>query len=172
MLALLSILIGTFTFLAALAAHILIWRRCRPARQILLLMLIFFAVPGVAYLAFFFSGFIGQHFPALLIALAGVWHLALSAAYIMTYPPIQTGCPSLNIVSAVHRAGKDGLSDEELLNLFDPDELLSERFRDLTGDGFIELKDDDAWGLNLSGKIVGAVFRIYRRILKLPWGEG
>ena len=103
--------------------------------------------------------------------MAALWHLALSLSYIMTYPPIQTGCPSLLIVRAVHQARPEGLGENELIAMFTDRELLTERIKDLTGDGFIKLQDE-AWGLNLSGKIIGRIFRLYRRVLNLPRGEG
>lgn len=172
----LALLTGTSVFALAWAAHLLLWRFHQPRRQFTVLLLIFLLLPSLVYLLAAAAVAAGLGLPVgvndfLFLLLALLWNLGMSLAYIMTYPPIQTGCPSLNIVLAVFRSRGDGISDRQLMALFTPEELLTDRIRDLTGDGFIELRGD-AWGLNLSGRVVGTVFRSYRRLLGLPPGEG
>ena len=168
---------GTFSFCLAFAVHLLVWRFFQPKKQILLLVVIFLLAPIVLYLCLFSTLLMTEDegvpgygiFNFLIFPL--VWHGALSLAYIMTYPPIQTGCPSLNIVLAARRSMPAGLSGEELQALFSERSLFSDRVKELGGDGLIQLQDA-AWGLTLTGKIVTSIFRTYRRVLGLPFGEG
>lgn len=158
---------GTGTFLAAFAVHAALWRRGRPPREMTRLFAIFTALP----LPFYLAGGAAAPGRALPLLFAFLWHLALSAAYIMTYPPIQAGCPSLKIVLLVKGSGEKGLSAEEIRSLFSRDALFDERFRDLVKDGLVAFKYD-AWGITLGGRVLSRIFLLYRRLLGLPLGEG
>ena len=100
-----------------------------------------------------------------------IWHTALSCAYIMTYPPIQAGCPSLKIILEVSANRPKGLTSQEIYQRFSEDSLFADRFEDLAKDGLISFKYD-AWGITLTGQVLARFFITYRRILKLPLGEG
>jgi hypothetical protein len=163
----LAIAIGTVTFLGAFLAHAALWRRGRPTREMTRLFIIFAALPLPFFLA---AALVFPEWTALLL-FAFLWHLALAAAYIMTYPPIQAGCPSLKIVLMVKNAGDRGLSGDEIRGIFSKDALFEERFQDLVKDGLVAFKYD-AWGITLGGRVLSRVFLAYRRLLNLPLGEG
>ncbi len=164
-----SILIrGTITFLAALIVHIVFWRAKRPPREMAWLVFLFLALPLALY-SFLFL--VCRDAAATSWVLAFIWHTALSAAYIMTYPPIQAGCPSLKIVLAVNRAGRKGLSLEEITDLFSEEAMFGDRFNDLIEDGLISWKYD-TWGISGTGQLIARFFIFYRKLLKLPLGEG
>ena len=173
----LTLLVGTLGFIITLILHIFIWRLYRPTRQILLLAIIFILLPLMGYLSIFIiiiiygANSLLQVTTSLELLFAFIWHFALSLAYIMTYPPIQTGCPTLIIVLAVYRSMKEGLSAGDIRNLFSEHILFIERMRELEEDGLVQSKDS-IWRLTFAGKTVRAVFGKYRRILKLPIGEG
>ncbi len=159
---------GTAVFLLSLALHVIVWRVRRPTRQLAWLVSLFFLLPAALYLGYWFLG------PAPNISrllLAGVWNFALSLAYILTYPPIQTGCPSLCIIAAVYSAGKKGMTEEEIQKIFSQDSLFSQRMYDLVGDGLVSLRSRDA-GITSTGRGLVTFFTLYRRILGLPKGEG
>ncbi len=158
---------GTASFLIALALHILIWRRAKPPREMTWLVVIFILLPAAVGSAFVLFGKLelGRS------ALAFIWHAALSSAYIMTYPPIQAGCPSLKIVLAISRAGAAGLSREEIVSLFSEKSMFSDRFNDLVEEGLISWQYD-TWGISGVGRVIARFFIFYRKILKLPLGEG
>ena len=141
------------------------------------LVLLFILLPILIYLAIFFlipskTGHniypLTSHFNLLFTL---IWHIALSSAYIMTYPSIQTGCPSLQIVNAVHASMPGGLTFEEIHQRFAANSLFAERFEDLVKDGLITLKYD-AWGITFTGRLLSRFFITYRQVLKLPLGEG
>lgn len=100
-----------------------------------------------------------------------LWHGALSSAYIMTYPPIQAGCPSLKIMLAVSSSLSEGMTSEEINQLFPEDTLFTERIEDLEKEGLITLKYD-VWGITFTGRLLSKFFAAYRNLLKLPIGEG
>ena len=172
-----SILIwGTITFLAALAVHIALWRLSRPPREMAWLVVLFMVLPLVLYFLFFLvfketGDSISRLAWGWRLALTFIWHAALSSAYIMTYPPIQAGCPSLKIVLAVRRAGKQGLSSDEIIGLFSEETMFSDRFNDLIEDGLVSWKYD-TWGISGGGRLIARFFIFYRKLLKLPLGEG
>jgi hypothetical protein len=173
MISLAVIAIGTATFLGAFLVHAAVWRRGRPPREMTRLFAIFLALPFSLYLAAALAVYVGDLTGASLypFLFAFLWHLALSSAYIMTYPPIQAGCPSLKIVLLVKNAGPAGLSADEIRSLFSRDALFEERFYDLVKDGLVAFKYD-AWGITLGGRVLSRLFIAYRCLLKLPLGEG
>ena len=168
---------GAVSFTVALLIHILVWRVRRPAREIAGLSLIFIVLPLLAWgLLFLVSSlnpsllppFFHSFFNFLFVI---IWHTALAGAYIMTYPPIQAGCPSLKIMLVVSSAGEKGLTAEDIYHHFSEDTLFTDRFEDLIKDGLISFKYD-AWGITLTGRVLARFFITYRRVLKLPLGEG
>ena len=173
----LVLLWGTVSFTAALVVHIIVWRIFQPPRQMMWLVVIFIIFPGLLYIMLFALLLLGAAPGRCFLAspfnlfLLLVWHGALSSAYIMTYPPIQAGCPSLRIMLSVASSMPKGMSPEEINELFSEDTLFSERFEDLIGDGLISL-EYDTWGVTSTGKLLAKFFSAYRRWLKLPIGEG
>ena len=161
---------GTAGFLAAFLLHVIIWRRRKPPREMMWLVIIFILLPGLAYLSIWLGGGAA---PARgwAFLLAFIWLAALSSAYIMTYPPIQAGCPSLKIVLEIHRNRPGGLTLEEINGLFPRQAMFSDRFDDLVEDGLVSW-EYDTWGITGTGRLVARCFLAYRRLLKLPLGEG
>ncbi len=168
---------GTAGFLAALLLHIITWRWRKPPREMMWLVIIFILLPGLAYAGILIVNWRAASpavFPDNLgwkLLISFIWLGALSSAYIMTYPPIQAGCPSLKIVLEVHRNRPGGMTVEEINGLFPREAMFSDRFDDLVEDGLVSW-EYDAWGITGTGRLVARFFLAYRRILKLPIGEG
>ena len=110
-------------------------------------------------------------------------NLLLSAAYIMSYPPIQAGCPSLKIILAVNNSRAEGMTEDDIHRIFSEDILVSERLEDLVNDGLIFVKRDSTGDdlvslknetivLSRQGYVIAHLFASYRRILNLPFGKG
>lgn len=168
---------GTLTFISALIVHIIVWRIIQPNRQMMWLVIIFIIIPDCIYTVSFAGLYLtGGSSPAIFDSLFNficliIWHTSLSSAYIMTYPPIQAGCPSLKIMLAVSGSMPDGLTIEEIDGIFSEETLFSDRFDDLIEDGLISW-EYDTWGITGTGRLLARFFLAYRRILKLPVGEG
>jgi hypothetical protein len=171
------ILWGTTSFLVALALHILIWRGFHPPREMALLIIIFLIFPGLIYFTLFIISISGGARPECFLGslpnliFTFIWHAAFSCAYIMTYPPIQAGCPSLKIMLVVSASMPDGMEWREIELTFSKEALLLNRIEDLKKDGLLTLKYD-IWGISGTGRLISWIFINYRRLLNLPLGEG
>ncbi len=155
-------------FVLVLATHVGWWRIRRPRREMAHLVAIFLVFP-LAFLLALYLLLPASTLPGLLYR--GLLLSSLSLIYIMTYPPIQAGCPSLRIVLAVKQAGEPGLSFAEILALFPPESLFFDRFDDLVGEGLISWQYD-SWGISATGRWIARFFLALRRALGLPLGEG
>ena len=79
---------------------------------------------------------------ALEVAAVLLLHLALSSAYIQSYPAAQAMAPSLEIAYAVRRSMPRGLSREELLARLNTGALVQERVEDLVADRLVRVEGD------------------------------
>jgi hypothetical protein len=141
------------------------------------LLIIFFFLPGLFYLsAGLASSLTGSPpngpLPSLFKLILGfIWHGALSSAYMMTYPAIQAGCPSLKIIRAISSSMPRGMTGQEIIRIFPEESLFSDRFNDLIDDGLISRAGIN-WKITNRGRFLARFFLIYRRILNLPPGGG
>jgi drug/metabolite transporter superfamily protein YnfA len=176
---------GAGLFLISFAVHILVWRLIRPGKQMLWLTIVFIFLPifGWVALRVFGAGLSGIGTDWLSGSLILLLTILLSAAYIMSYPPIQAGCPSLKIILAVNDAGPAGLTEECIHRVFSEDILVSERLEDLVNDGLIFVKEapsghdlvslkNDTLVISRQGYLIARMFASYRKILDLPFGKG
>jgi len=158
-------------FLLTVTAQILIWRIFKPQQQILWL---FSLCLGFPFLIFFiiFIIYLNLDSNSLTdLCYAGLLFFSLSCAYIQTYPAAQTFSPSLQIVYFLHKSGKEGLTEQEILNQFDPGALISDRIDDLIIEKFV-IKHDENLILGIRGKILGNIYYFYRKLCGLNIGEG
>lgn len=169
--------IGTCSFVCSLLVHIEIWRTIRPSKQIRSLAIIFVFCPLLVFVALFVisnafhptgSWFVRDPFN---ITYVYIWHLALSATYIMSYPASQAECPSLAILLAVKNNMPVGLSIQEIKDIFPPDSLIKDRYNDLHAEHFIK-QSSEGHVATSKGRFLRAIFINYRRVLGLPRGEG
>lgn len=158
----LVLILGTSTFIIALFIHILLWRIKRPVRQLMWLGIIFIFLPVILYVMLSFYRAIG---------LSLLWHLALSSAYIASYPLFQARCPSFKIILAVSSSMPEGMPEGSINNLFTHGMLINDRLDDLIKEKLVAVKDG-AYILSPQGRILTKFFNIYRRLLGLPQGEG
>lgn len=172
-------------FLFSFAVHILVWRIIRPDKQMLWLTIVFILFPILGCLAFqiFGAGSSGIGTNWLSSFLILLLTILLSAAYIMSYPPIQAGCPSLKIILSVNDSGPEGMTEESIHRVFSEDILVSERLEDLVNDGLIFVKHtpsnhdlvslkNDTLVISRQGYLIARMFASYRKILDLPFGKG
>lgn len=154
-------------FAATLAIHVVIWRLCKVRREMLWVFLLFLILPIVVIgfaVAFGYAG--------MLDALA-VWlaHVALSAAYVQTYPAFREEIPSFRILLAISAAGERGMTQEEVLSLFEKSSLFADKMMDLNNDGLLR-EVDGRLRLTRAGRLIALAFYRYRRLLGLESGLG
>lgn len=170
-------IIGTFSFLCSFYVHIQIWRATRPTKQMALLAIIFVLCPLCIFLVLCIAGHVfhspGSYFvrDPFNIFYVFVWHLALSAAYIMSYPAIQAESPSLVILLAIGKNMPGGMGAQQIKDIFPPDALIKDRFDDLLAERFMK-RSEDRYVPTPKGQLLSAIFKNYRRLLALPRGDG
>lgn len=152
---------GIITFFAALLVHSIIWRIWLPRRnRAAILANIFFwaLVIGIVVL---------KDFQGRLDYI--VLYCSLAAAYIVSYPAMEAGSPSLTIVSNIAKAGKSGLDKNEIYNAMTDETLVIARITDLLNDGLIRASSDK-YILTLKGRLLADVFAWFRKLLNAPKG--
>ena len=165
---------GTLSFLICLTAHILRWRFRRPRNDILALIVIFMLIPGSAAIFYCFWMIYAKAAGWAMISNLSaflIFHLALSSAYIQSYPPAQAISPSLEMMILVHRAMPGGLTQAEISGCFNNDMLVHTRFIDLVNTGLIA-ENNGVFTLTASGKRLIGFFVIYRKTLGLEFKGG
>lgn len=163
-----SILLWAFiAFAATLAVHVVIWRLCRVRREMLWVFVLFLLLPLAAALALALSG----HVLAEYVLAGWLIHIALSAAYVLTYPAFREEIPSFRILRTLAQAGERGMTQEEVLSLLEKSSLFSDKMTDLTSDGLLREVSGHV-RLTLAGRAIAVLFRSYRRVLGLQSGLG
>lgn len=130
-----------------------------------MLFLIFFIMP---LLVICFSRFLdGVEFLSHPVNLATVslLHLALSIAYIITYPAARATSPTLKILLVVASAMPDGLTRAEIVKYVDVPELFSNCLKDL--ECSLIAREGDGFVLTWKGKLAVRLLILFRRMLGL-----
>jgi hypothetical protein len=156
------------SFAVLLAGHVALWRIVRVKHQILWLLVIFFFLPS----AVFAWGLGSPEGTNETLVLSYFLLLSFSGLYILLFPCAQAASPSLVILLLLelHRA-EGGLTKNEVLQAMKSDTLFQDGLKDLHNDGLFRDADIRP-GLSHVGRLVAAAFFYYRRILRLPRGEG
>lgn len=163
---LVSFLLFSFSF----SLHIMIWRWWRPRYRILILFFLFFILPLVFLKA---DGIRGVPHPLEYASVFAIMllHIALSCAYIQTYPAAEAVSPSLEILIQVHKAMPRGLSQEQILRQLNTHQLFDARIQDLVTAGLIK-NSKSILEPTFLGYAIVLPFLLFRKILALPAGEG
>lgn len=158
---------GIAAFVATLGTHIVVWQLLHPRREMLWLFILFLLMPVIAASFAVTSGLAGV--PEVL----AIWlmHAALSAAYIQTYPAFREEIPSFRILLAISAAGERGMTQEEVLSLFEKSSLFADKMMDLNNDGLLR-EVDGRLRLTRAGRVIALTFHRYRRLLGLESGLG
>lgn len=163
----LILIIGAITFLACFTVHV-VWWRCKkhPKSDILALAMVFFVIPAALSIFIFIL-----HIPFINFAPIALLHTALSCAYIVSYPAVQAGCPSLNILLIVNRAMPKGAAKEEIKKLLGGNILLEMILQKMIEEKLVN-KTDDSVVLTMRGRILASAFIIFRSIMGIGEGKG
>ncbi|HNQ35367.1 MAG TPA: hypothetical protein PKN80_04800 [bacterium] len=160
---------GLGLFLAALLAHILIWRLRRPARRIRVLCLLFpvFLAAGLAWLPgrFGLPGLAPSDYLEVILL-----DLSLAAAYLVTYPALEVESPSMLLVLMVGRAGRAGLDPADPERDLDDRRLVEPRLKDLERSRLVVCRDG-CYRLTPAGRRFVGIFVGYRNLFR-PEGGG
>lgn len=177
---LLVIVSGVAFFVACLSVHIMIWRLRHPKHQALSLFVIFLVTPVICNIIFFNSlhnngqSGIMKDLASLGLGdflLIYLLHFALSAAYILSYPAAQAGCPTFIILAIINSAMPHGVTKDEIMAYFSERQLFDERIHDLVSEKLI--LDRDGWlEITPKGRLIISIFSTLRKAFGLPAGKG
>lgn len=162
------LLAGVGLFLLSLFVHVVIWRFWHPRRHALALFIIF--IMPLFLLAFALS-IVWTTFQWLDFASVALLHLALSFAYIQTYPAVQALSPSLRILILVRASMPAGMKEAEIFECFDSKQILDDRIHDLTI-SHLASETNGVLEITAKGRLFILPFLALRKILGLAPGKG
>jgi hypothetical protein len=170
----LTFVIGSASFTVSFLAHLILWRVYRPRRELNWLVCIFFLLPIVCYLGLLFilpqvKGSLIVGWPS--IFYISLWHILLSLVYLLSYPAVQSPCPSLKIILLISKVMPSGLSFAELNESFSHGQLYGDSFSNLKDDGMLYI-ENDRYHISHKGRWLVIFFTVYRKLFGLPEGEG
>ena len=166
---------GIFLFLLAFILHFVIWKVRIPKRQIKALLLIFYStlIAGLMIVKqdYFTIPFMNVYAPSSLFEYIHISLLFISITfvYIELYSTLETGSPSLIIITNIAKAGPEGL-DKELLersmDLLINNKLIEDRLRCIIRDNMVYI-DERKFMLTCKGNLFIRVLIFYRKLLKI-----
>jgi len=166
-----SIFYGISFFLIVLVIHIAIWRLIKPKKHMSSIFAIFLVIPFIIFIGLFVLSIQEKLFNFTELLKTSLLYLVLACAYIQTYPPAQANAPSLQIIHLIGKSKSKGLTEEEIMNIFNLNNLVQDRIDDLIVEGFV-LEEDGKLYLKNKGKILSTTFYFYRKLYGLSQGEG
>jgi hypothetical protein len=160
------IVVACTSVVIATGVHVVWWRLRRPAADMAAIFGVFFLLPSIAYAALVIGGALGiAAISSVQVILSFVLHLALSCAYVQTYPAVQAQSPTLCILLAV-RAARDGLDEAGIGRALDMGGLVGERANDLLRNGLL-VREGTRMLASREGHAMAIAFGAYRGWLGL-----
>lgn len=150
--------------------QVIAWRVRVPTRQVKGLLAIFSGTLLAAQTAGAYAAMVSPSWERFLPHGGAEWlhlglfHLAATLAYMITYSAVEVDSPSLQIVLTIRRAGTAGLPESELLALRSDDRLVAPRVSDLITDR-MATRAGDHYRLTRKGVLLARIFTFYRGIL-------
>lgn len=155
--------------------HILVWKIYIPKRQTKVLLAIFFSalISGESILWIIsYRGLLEQKY-ALTIFLdyvhVALFFISVTLAYMITYSAIEVDSPSLVMINAIAKAGKEGLDEKLFYQMMNGDILIKPRINDLLNDKMAYL-EGYKYKLTPKGRLLVRIFILYRKLLNAPKG--
>lgn len=166
---------GSLAFCLAFLLHFIIWKVHLPKRQTKIMMMIFcgvlITVVFTLYRAQVFIGDLGlpilSNLPEYLHVC--IYFISLTLAYVVTYSAIEVDSPSLIMIIAIARAGREGFAEKEFEKIMTDDFLIKPRLDDLVIDKMAYL-GEAKYRLTKKGLTIARIILFYRKILNLGKG--
>lgn len=162
------ILLGLSMFVVLFLVHISIWRLFTVKREMLVLFILFLALPSVVFSTTLFFKMYSMSY----VIAVGLLYYSIAVIYLQTYPAIKRNIPSFEILFLLSQHRQEGLKESDIVkNLVKKDNLFSQKLDELKNDHLIIQRSDDL-SLTIHGKILAHIFLLYRRILGQKRGLG
>jgi hypothetical protein len=159
-----ALLLALGLFVAASAAHVVVWKLRVPRRQTRTILLIHVCTLIAGCVLFG-----GTALSYVELSRTALLFLTLTAAYIISYSAVEAESPSLVIALRVAAAGPGGLRKDALAREMSDEFLILPRIEDLLRDKMAR-KDADRYRLTPKGRAFVGIFVRWRRLLRLPRG--
>ena len=169
------LLYGSFLFGLSFILHFVIWRIHVPKRQAKVLFLLFLGVLCCGCFIYWKYdtklSIFGFHPPTTLAQYLqmGIYFIALTLAYMITYSAVEVDSPSLIIIMKISEAGKLGLTKESLEGEMDDSVLIKPRLKDLLIDRMAEVHEG-RYRLRKKGILMARLFTFYRNMMRAGKG--
>jgi hypothetical protein len=165
--------LGLALFASCVGLHIALWRTLRPRRHVLALFSVFFGPWLALTLGLCLLCPAGCRCPLCASwAAASLLHLALSCAYIQTYPAVQARSPTLRMLLIVRDSMPEGAAPADILARLDQRAMLADRIQDLVEGGLLREPAPGKLELGPCGLALILPFSALRRALGLGRGKG
>ena len=149
-------------FLSAFAAHVALWRIRIPRRQTLTLVLVFAAVPLLAWAV---ARVVGATVAPAALPAIGLFYAGAACCYLITYAGVEEASPSLLIIRALESAADKGCSRVELAAIITEARFVEPRVRALTEQGLTIITPEGsrltARGIRVA-RLAGLLARCFR----------
>lgn len=163
-------IISGLLFALSISVHVLVWRLNPACRKTASLFAIFILTPMAAHGALYaFGPAAGPGGAPSVILASYLLNLAVSSAYVLTYPALEALSPSLVIVLLL--GGSGVLRRGDLIRVFHEGVLLGPRIEDLKKDGLVS-ESDGVLALTGKGMALSRFFAFFRAFLGLDRGRG
>ena len=159
---------GLAVYCAIHFLHILVWRGLRPQRQFRALALIFLLIGPLSLCWVVYPTVISD--PGSIVSPL-LLYFCLAAQYIAVFPAFQAMSPTIEFLYRLKKT-PSGLTADELANSLDGNAIVGDRVSDLLSSGLAVRTADGQIAATSAGRLLGNAFRIYRKALGLPVGEG
>lgn len=161
------------TFTLALVLHVALWQIRVPKRQSLTLLVLLLGTFAIAVSVVNLVPGLQPFAPAGLWPTlhSGLFHLAFSLAYIVTYSALAEDSPTCSIIVYVADAGETGRSEDDLMRLVNNEMIVGPRFDGLVSGGVIAPTGDGSrFVLTPKGRRWATLFATFRRVYRLRKG--
>jgi hypothetical protein len=169
------LLYGAWLYGIALALHLAVWKVHVPRKQMRALLVLFLAVLvcGSAVFARCAESVsilgLGRPVSAADYVQVGLFFVALSLAYIVTYSAVAADSPTLIMILRIAEAGGAGMDRASLERAIDDNVLIAPRLKDLLTAQLVEL-DGETYRLTLKGVRWARLFAFYRNLIRAGKG--
>ena len=166
---------GLFLFFLSFTLQLIIWKVHLPKRQTKALLLVFFSsiAGGLICISLFsnYTEILGTFALDFLYEYLHVivFFTSLTLAYMITYSAIEVDSPSLVMITAIAKAGSEGLDGKEFERTMNDDLLVKSRVNDLILDKMAYL-EGSKYKLTPKGILMSRIFIMYRKILNAGKG--
>ena len=170
-----SLLTALVAFSSTLLVQLLVWRVRRPKRQYFTLVSLYVGMLPIAaaiiYIVSLRSPSTARLLPGSIFEYANsaMLYVALTIAFGVTYSAVQADSPTMLILLKLDLAGREGVTEAELLSSLTDDLLVASRLNDLVAGNLINLREG-RYVVGPRGVLIARACIGFRRLMRMERG--